>query len=598
MGCKQFKIGPSILDVSQLSDIELKSEPLNKSNQQPSSLSIPNIPIDLSPADKEAFSTILYQQRQTAIDNLTYRQAIDQWQPTSIEQLINLIQQLAAHENQIDRACIIFYWISQNISYDTVAFFSNQIGSQNTDTVFQDRKAVCDGYSSLYAELCNRTGLKCRKVSGYAKGFGFDIRQTKFDKTNHAWNIITLDNGHSYFVESTWGSGHLEGSTHYYKQEIVPHHFLCRPEHMIYRHLPEDDQYQLLAHPLTLKQYLMLPQAEPAFFEHNLKLISPVFSPKVDLVQGKSYGLVLIRTPHNNVELSGFLEDSSGTKIDGGHFFYSDKEDPTLWQCYFAPSKLGKHNIFIFSGTKDDNGKLFSSAVIQLAFDVNHLPLPTISYPLTWPHFFDYNLEIIKPMNSRYINWPSDTNTSFYEILVRSPDSIIISTTMKDTLQDVNVEHGTLVNFDCKTNLWQCFFAPSNTDVAYKLTIFAKRLNEQESHCAAQLDLRPIPSKDLKTCMQFPEIYFSFYNAKCNLIEPLNGILKSGSTIHFRCQIPGAREVNITIDDTWMKGDLLKANENDMFERDIQVGQKEVPVWVKFNGKDSSCKGLLKYTVN
>jgi hypothetical protein len=109
MGCKQFKIGPSILDVSQLSDIELKSEPLNKSNQQPSSLSIPNIPIDLSPADKEAFSTILYQQRQTAIDNLTYRQAIDQWQPTSIEQLINLIQQLAAHENQIDRAWIIFY---------------------------------------------------------------------------------------------------------------------------------------------------------------------------------------------------------------------------------------------------------------------------------------------------------------------------------------------------------------------------------------------------------------------------------------------------------------------------------------------------------
>jgi len=92
---------------------------------------------------------------------MTYREAIDKWRPSSIEELISSIQELSLHGNQIDRAGIIFYWISQNISYATDAFFSNKIGMQDPDIVFRSGKAVCEGYSSLYTELCNRTELKC-----------------------------------------------------------------------------------------------------------------------------------------------------------------------------------------------------------------------------------------------------------------------------------------------------------------------------------------------------------------------------------------------------------------------------------------------------
>jgi transglutaminase/protease-like cytokinesis protein 3 len=126
---------------------------------------------------------------------------------------------------------------------------------------------------------------------------------------------MTLDHDHSYFVESTWGSGHLDSSTHQYKQELVPHYFLCQPEHMIHGHLPEDDQCQLLAQPLTLKQYLMLLHIYPTFFILDLHIISPAYSPKVDLVNGEAYGLVLIRTLNNNVELSGALEDATGNRF-------------------------------------------------------------------------------------------------------------------------------------------------------------------------------------------------------------------------------------------------------------------------------------------
>jgi hypothetical protein len=599
MGCKQTKVHPSVQDTSQPNGVEHKSESSNKVNKQRSSIAVSNTSIDLSPIDNKAFSATVCQQRQAAIDNMTYRKAIDKWHPSSIEELISFIQKLSLHGNQIDRAWIIFYWISQNISYDIDAYFNNRIGKQNSDNVFQSGKAVCEGYSSLYAELCNRTGIKCCRVSGYAKGFAFNVRQTKFDKTDHAWNIITLDNDHSYFVESTWGSGHLDSSTRQYKQELVPHYFLCRPEHMIYGHLPEDAQYQLLAHPLTLKQYLMLPLTYSTFFTLDLHIVSPAYSSKVELVKGEAYGLVLIRTSNNNVELSGALKDEAGNKIQGGNLVYLDKEDQTLWRCQFAPPKPGKYDIFIYANAnkKNNQNHSFSVAAVQFAFDVDRLPLPSISYPLTWSHFFDYNLKIIKPMNSCYIDWSSDRNTSYCEILVRSPDDVRVSATITDTSNNTDVKNGTLINFNYETNLWQCLFAPSKTNVPFELTLFAKRLNENKSHCVTQFDLQPIPRGGPKQCMTFPETYAPFNDTKCHLIEPLNGVLQRGSTVHFRCQIPGAREVNMTVDGNWIKSGALKPDENDMFDTDIHVGRNEVAVWVKFNDKSSAYEGLLKYAV-
>ncbi|CAF1141549.1 unnamed protein product [Rotaria sordida] len=598
MGCNPTKIRLSVANVSQSNDVKQKSESLNEFNEQHSLVVVSNVSIDLSPIDNNAFSTIVCQQRQKAIDNMTYRTAIDTWRPSSIEELISSIQELSAHENQIDRAWIIFYWISQNISYNTDAFFSNQIETQNAHTIFQSGKAVCEGYSSLYTELCNRSGIQCRNVSGYGKGFGFDVRQTNFDKTNHAWNIITLNNGHSYFIESTWGSGHVDHLTHQYKKQLVPHYFLCRPEHMIYKHLPIDDECQLLAHPITMKQYLMLPYIYPAFFTFDLHIISPVHSAKVDLIKDKSYGLVLIQTSNNNIELSGYLEDEAGNKIQGGHFIYLDKKDQTLWRCQFAPPKPGKYNIIIFAGEKNHQDQCFSAAAVQFAFDVDHLPSSPISYPHIWSYFFDYNIEIIKPMNSHYIDWSSNINTPYCEIQVRSSDDVRISAVMKDSSTSTNVKNGTLVNFDHEADVWQCLFAPSTIGIPFELTLFAKRQNENESHPVTQFVLQPIPSNALKECMIFPEIYLPFYNMRCHLIEPLNGVLQSDSTVHFRCRIPGAQEINITVDDNWIEGDAWKPDENNIFDGDIQVGQKEVAIYVKFNDENSSYQGLLKYTTS
>ena len=110
--------------------------------------------------------------------------------------------------------------------------------------------------------------------------------------------------------------------------------------------------------------------------------------------------------------------------------------------------------------------------------------------------------------------------------------------------------------------------------------------------------MQQVNKKILQNCIYFPSIYSSFPEAKCHLFEPLNEVLKRGSTIQFHCQIPGAHEMNITVDGQWLKNDSGSyPNENGTFKREIQVGEKEVALWVKFDKEKPNYVGLLKYSV-
>lgn len=554
--------------------------------------------IDLTPLDDEAFSPIVCQQRQAAIDNMTYRQVIDQWKPTSLEQLANLVNNLSMNRSEIDRAWIIFYWVSKNIRYDTAAYFNNNIHLQSSTSVFQGGKAVCGGYSTLYADVCALTGLQCRTVNGYAKGHDFDLRQTSFQKTNHAWNILSLKNGHSYFIESTWGSGHVDNFTNQYNVKLVPHYFLCRPEHMIYRHLPDDPQWQLLKKPITFEQYLMLPRTYDEFFELNLRIISPINTHKVTFEKGQSYGEVLIAAPTEDIELSGLLYDKSKKNIEGGNLVYFDRSQK-LWRCRFAPQQVGNHKILIFGRKKNNAKDSTLTSTVEFTFDIDQFPTAPISYPLIWPTCFDYQLEIIKPVGARSIDWPSDNNKPYCEILVRSPNDVYISAQFVDSISGSSIKNGCLINYHHEEAAWQCLVAPTSSYTSYKLTLFARRIGESRSNGIAQFDLKQPYNSILRNYISFPSTHSLFQENKCQLLEPLSGILNRESKVKFRCRIPGAQEVNITLDGQQLTSDASSRiiDKNYLFQCDLQVGQNEVAVWVPFNGQNYGYEALLRYLV-
>jgi len=65
--------------------------------------------------------------------------------------------------------------ICKKVSYDYE--FSNPIAHEPTSVFYKPFKAVCEGYAEAFKLICDKEGIPCICVSGYAGGA-------------HAWNYV------------------------------------------------------------------------------------------------------------------------------------------------------------------------------------------------------------------------------------------------------------------------------------------------------------------------------------------------------------------------------------------------------------------------
>lgn len=431
--------------------------------------------VNLVPSDSIAFEASFCRKRQQAIDNMSYRQAINSWTARRLHDVVELIIDLSNGKSLIDRAWIVFYWVTQNIEYDVEAYFSGNIRHQTAEDVFASGKGVCDGFGTIFETLCTAVQIECKKISGYAKGYSFKMEQNSFARTNHAWNVIRLV-GHWYLVDSTWGQGFLDTNNRNQKK-LNPFYFLVRPEQMIYRHFPENSAWQLLLSPISMDDFFRLPYADPVFFEHNLVIIFPHCSNTASFNSNLGLAEVIVQTPSDTV-LMGSIEQKGSGKIKNGCFVQYDTSRQQ-WQCLFAPQQGGFHTLSLF---------------------------------------------------------------------VRRREKQVIE---------------------------------SKTD-------------EKNYSQAIQFGLH-VPTGVIRT-KTFPLTYGLFTERKCQIFEPLDGVLKSGSIVTIHCRIPGAHCARLLLDENWLPEDLVK---DEIFKRQITVPPKKITMYVKFLDKqnNSSYDGLFCYSV-
>jgi transglutaminase/protease-like cytokinesis protein 3 len=171
-----------------------------------------------------------------------------------IDKLVEYLKQPAA--NQKDVVKTFSYWIMQNISYDIYGFLNGTFNKEGITGTLRDKKGVCQDYSELFKAMCDRAGIKCYVIAGYAKAFDYKPGN-EFKKANHAWNIIWLDNAYMP-MDLTWGSGHIEYNNNQWQYFVDPDisQVFTRPEVFVAKHLPSDPRWQLLHYPVSMDAFL------------------------------------------------------------------------------------------------------------------------------------------------------------------------------------------------------------------------------------------------------------------------------------------------------------------------------------------------------
>jgi hypothetical protein len=153
----------------------------------------------------------------------------------------------------LHKARAVFWWIATSIQYDWDAYTSGQIKTtwdykKDALQTFEERKGVCDHYSSLFQYMSEQCGLETIKISGHSKIWPDGRVNTS--RTDHAWNAIKVNNDWK-LMDVTWASD--EDSTMEYFWFDTP------PEKFVYSHLPEDTAYQFLKKKITLNEYAQMP---------------------------------------------------------------------------------------------------------------------------------------------------------------------------------------------------------------------------------------------------------------------------------------------------------------------------------------------------
>jgi len=203
-----------------------------------------------------------------------------------------------------DKARAAFAWIAMNVAYNTKAIgttpriqFSyrseeelqakkKQFRKDLANKTLKSRKALCEGYATLYQEACHLMNIECEIIPGTAKRFVSEIGNKNLP-SNHSWNAVKI-NGKWQLVDITWAAGSVDYSVMKFNKEYSPAYFGSSPKEFAMKHYPDDENWLLLNKTFSKEEFAF----QPAIFNGFI---------------GKGY---LLLTPDN-----GFLEVKRGHEI-------------------------------------------------------------------------------------------------------------------------------------------------------------------------------------------------------------------------------------------------------------------------------------------
>ena len=89
----------------------------------------------------------------------------------NLQEFLIYFKQITNHLTNAEKAFALFYWMTQNISYDVQGYYS---GNRKVDpeSVYRRGLGVCSGYARLFEYIGTYIGLNIICIIGFAKGYG------------------------------------------------------------------------------------------------------------------------------------------------------------------------------------------------------------------------------------------------------------------------------------------------------------------------------------------------------------------------------------------------------------------------------------------
>ena len=252
-------------------------------------------------------------------------------------------------------------------------------------------------------------GIEARKISGYAKGYGFSAEQpfTTRHQTNHAWNAVFI-RGSWFLLDSTWGAGHIDTSNQY-KATFEEFYFLPNPKQFAYSHFPymdndmvESMKWQLLENPLSLERFNFLMRIKPDAFRIGVTPKSHLqsvikFEDEIELSFNQEKEL-------DNVFLTTLYKRKGNMLSEVQFSMYMHIIDGQL-KIKVKPPETGDYKLEIFgrrrTANATDNMPQLFDYVLHCEVPVNKSNMRTFPYPSAYPQAIIDDCHVLEPLGKQ-----------------------------------------------------------------------------------------------------------------------------------------------------------------------------------------------------
>lgn len=300
----------------------------------------------------------------------------------------------------VDKARAIYDWIAFNIAYDANSYLKGRVPPQSAQSTFQNRTAVCAGYSRLFQELADFTGIQCVSIAGFGKGFGFDPLVPQVSGCNHEWNAVYIENEWR-MVESTWGAGYIDTSFHF---QFNPKYFLVNPDEFIYQHMPMNEDHQYTTYRYTWEQFFALNSLTPDFWSSGVALQNYInCGSLVQATQGEEISITLSvpKRMYLHASLTSKAGDKTGPSLCLRSRAGPDRYDVEV-RCRIPHFESG--DIRLFHKSVDDTDSQSLSPLLSYAIAIKKpvvgQPPAVLAFPTVWSSMASLECSLVSPLST------------------------------------------------------------------------------------------------------------------------------------------------------------------------------------------------------